>query len=101
MRRSIDSARSAWAIARASERLALTPIGKMLQAWMHGEAPPTDASSPTPPLPTGRTMAEQRLIELLPKEAEVFLRRQARLAEYPSPAQVAFARKILEGLDSR
>ena len=46
-------------------------------------------------------MAEQRLIELLPKEAEVFLRRQARLAEYPSPAQVAFARKILEGLDSR
>lgn len=99
MRRSIALVRFACDITRASERLALTPTGKVLQAWMRDEPLPADVSLPVPPLPTGKTMAEQRLIELFPEEVEASLKRQACQANFPSPAQVAFAREILEGLD--
>ena len=86
------------AMVDASAAWAETPDGRRMIALLRGEPVPPGLELPRSPLPTGKTMAERRLIEeILPQQASAYLARRDREAEPPpSPESIAFAAKMLE-----
>lgn len=74
-----------------------TSEGRRLIALLRGEPVPPGLEVARSPLPTGKTAAERRLIEMIPEQAGAYLARLEReAAPLPSPEQVAFAAKMLE-----